>query len=156
MTLTQDGEREIEIAVPESRLAEVSIGMPAAVSLWANHAALTGTVREIAPVADAAGGTYAVRIALADAPADLPLGMTAHVRLGASDEAGVVLPLSAIYQTGDTAEVFVVEDGIVHLRPVTVTAFRDNDVVAAGLPQDAVVVTAGIHRLHDGEAVRTK
>ena len=156
MTLTQDGEREIEIAVPESRLAEVSLGMPAAVSLWANHAALTGTVREIAPIADPAGGTYTVRIALTDAPADLPLGMTARVRLGTPEEIGAVLPLSAIYQTGDEAQVYIVEDGVVHLCPVTVTAFRERDAVVTGLPQNAVVVTAGVHRLHDGEKVRTK
>ena len=156
MTLTQDGAREIEIAVPESRLAEVSLGMPAAVSLWANQAALTGTVREIAPIADAAGGTYTVRIALADAPADLPLGMTARVRLGTPEEIGAVLPLSAIYQTGDEAQVYIVEDGVVHLCPVTVTAFRERDAVVTGLPQNAVVVTAGVHRLHDGEKVRTK
>ena len=156
MTLTQDGEREIEIAVPESRLAEVSLGMPAAVSLWANQTALTGTVREIAPIADPAGGTYTVRIALADAPADLPLGMTARVRLGTQAEVGAVLPLSAIYQTGDEAQVYIVEDGVVHLCPVTVTAFRERDAVVTGLPQNAVVVTAGVHRLHDGEKVRTK
>ena len=156
MTLTQDGEREIEIAVPESHLAEVSLGMPAAVSLWANQAALTGTVREIAPIADPAGGTYTVRIALADAPADLPLGMTARVRLGTQAEVGAVLPLSAIYQTGDEAQVYIVEDGVVHLCPVTVTAFRERDAVVTGLPQNAVVVTAGVHRLHDGEKVRTK
>ena len=156
MTLTQDGEREIEIAVPESRLAEVSLGMPAAVSLWANQAALTGTVREIAPIADPAGGTYTVRIALTDAPADLPLGMTARVRLGTPEEIGAVLPLSAIYQTGDEAQVYIVEDGVVHLCPVTVTAFRERDAVVTGLPQNAVVVTAGVHRLHDGEKVRTK
>ena len=135
MTLTQDGEREIEIAVPESRLAEVSLDMPAAVSLWANHT---------------------VRIALADAPADLPLGMTARVRLGTPAEIGAVLPLSAIYQTGDEAQVYIVEDGVVHLCPVTVTAFRERDAVVTGLPQNAVVVTAGVHRLHDGEKVRTK
>ena len=156
MTLTQDGEREIEIAVPESRLAEVSLDMPAAVSLWANQAALTGTVREIAPIADPAGGTYTVRIALTDAPADLPLGMTARVRLGTPAEVGAVLPLSAIYQTGDEAQVYIVEDGVVHLCPVTVTAFRERDAVVTGLPQNAVVVTAGVHRLHDGEKVRTK
>ena len=142
MTLTRDGAREIEIAVPGS--------------LWANQAALTGTVREIAPIADAAGGTYTVRIALADAPADLPLGMTARVRLGTPAEIGAVLPLSAIYQTGDEAQVYIVEDGVVHLCPVTVTAFRERDAVVTGLPQNAVVVTAGVHRLHDGEKVRTK
>ena len=156
MTLTQEGEREIEIAVPESRLAEVSVGMPAAVSLWANSAAYTGILRELSPVPDAATRTYTARIALTDAPADLPLGMTARVRLGASVQEGAAIPLSALYQTGDTAQVYVVEDDAVHLVPVTVTAFRTNDALVAGLPQGARIVTAGVHQLHEGEKVRTE
>ena len=156
MTLTQEGEREIEIAVPESHLAEVSVGMPAAVSLWANSAAYTGTLRELSPVPDAATRTYTARIALTDAPADLPLGMTARVRLGESVQDGVSIPLSALYQTGDTAQVYVVEDDAVHLVPVTVTAFRTNDALVTGLPQGARIVTAGVHQLHEGEKVRTK
>ena len=156
MTLTHEGEREIEIAVPESRLAEVSVGMPAAVALWANSAAYTGTLRELSPVPDAATRTYTARIALTDAPADLPLGMTARIRLGASVQDGVAIPLSALYQTGDTAQVYVVEDDAVHLVPVTVTAFRTNDALVTGLPQGARIVTAGVHQLHEGEKVRTK
>ena len=156
MTLTQEGEREIEIAVPESRLAEVSVGMPAAVALWANSAAYTGILRELSPVPDAATRTYTARIALTDAPADLPLGMTARVRLGASVQDGVSIPLSALYQTGDTAQVYVIEDDAVHLVPVTVTAFRTNDALVTGLPQGARIVTAGVHQLHEGEKVRTK
>ena len=156
MTLTQEGEREIEIAVPESRLAEVSVGMPAAVALWANSAAYTGTLRELSPVPDAATPTYTARIALTDAPADLPLGMTARIRLGASVQEGAAIPLSALYQTGDTAQVYVVEDDAVHLVPVTVTAFRTNDALVTGLPQGARIVTAGVHQLHEGEKVRTK
>ena len=156
MTLTQEGEREIEIAVPESRLAEVSVGMPAAVALWANSAAYTGILRELSPVPDAATRTYTARIALTDAPADLPLGMTARVRLGASFQNGAAIPLSALYQTGDTAQVYVVEDDTVHLVPVTVTAFRTNDALVTGLPQGARIVTAGVHQLHEGEKVRTK
>ena len=156
MTLTQEGEREIEIAVPESRLAEVSVGMPAAVALWANSAAYTGILRELSPVPDAATRTYTARIALTDAPADLPLGMTARVRLGESVQNGVSIPLSALYQTGDSAQVYVVEDDAVHLVPVTVTAFRTNDALVTGLPQGARIVTAGVHQLHEGEKVRTK
>ena len=149
-------ENEIEIAVPESRLAEVSVGMPAAVALWANSAAYTGILRELSPVPDAATRTYTARIALTDAPADLPLGMTARVRLGASVQDGAAIPLSALYQTGDTAQVYVVEDDAVHLVPVTVTAFRTNDALVTGLPQGARIVTAGVHQLHEGEKVRTK
>jgi RND family efflux transporter MFP subunit len=126
------------------------------VTLWADDIAYTGTVREIAPVADAATGTYAARIALRDAPAELPLGMTAHVRLSSAEAAGAVLPLSALYQTGDTTGVYIIEDGAVHLQPVTVTAFRDNDAVVRGLPAGAVIVTAGVHQLHEGEKVRTQ
>ena len=156
MTLTQEGEREIEVAVPESRLAEVSVGMPAAVTLWANSAAYTGILRELSPVPDAATRTYTARIALTDAPADLPLGMTARVRLGASVQDGVSIPLSALYQTGDRAQVYVVEDDAVHLVSVTVTAFRTNDALVTGLPHGARIVTAGVHQLHEGEKVRTK
>ena len=156
MTLTQKGAREIEIAVPESRLSSVAVGMPAAVTLWADDVSYTGSVREISPVADAATGTYAVRVALQDAPADLPLGMTAHVRLAAADTTGAAIPLSALYQTGDSTQVYIVADGTVHLQPVTVTAFHDNDAVVTGLPAGAVFVTAGVNALHEGEAVRTQ
>ena len=141
LTLTQEGEREIEIAVPESRLSEIVVGMPAAVSLWATGAMLSG---------------YAARIALPNAPADLPLGMTARVHLTEKAAAGAVIPLSALYQTGDQAGVYVVEDGVVHLQPVTVTAFYANDAVVEGLAQGAVIVTAGVHQLREGEKVRTK
>ena len=130
--------------------------MPAAVTLWANHAALTGYVREISPVPDTASRTYAARIALTDAPADLPLGMTARVFLGEDTAKGAVIPLSALYQTSDTSGVYIVEDGAVRLVPVTVTAFHTSDAVVTGLPRGAVIVTAGVHQLHDGEKVRTK
>ena len=156
LTLTQEGEREIEISIPESRLSEVVVGMPAAVSLWATGAMLSGYVREISPVPDAASRTYTARIALTNAPDDLPLGMTARVHLTEKAAAGAVIPLSALYQTGDQAGVYVVEDGIVHLQPVTVTAFYANDAVVEGLAQGAVIVTAGVHQLREGEKVRTK
>ena len=156
LTLTQEGEREIEISIPESRLSEVVVGMPAAVSLWATGAMLSGYVREISPVPDAASRTYTARIALTNAPDDLPLGMTARVHLTEKAAAGAVIPLSALYQTGDQAGVYVVEDGVVHLQPVTVTAFYANDAVVDGLAQGAVIVTAGVHQLREGEKVRTK
>ena len=156
LTLTQEGEREIEIAVPESRLSEIVVEMPAAVSLWATGAMLSGYVREISPVPDAASRTYTARIALTNAPDNLPLGMTARVHLTEKAAAGAVIPLSALYQTGDQAGVYVVEDGVVHLQPVTVTAFYANDAVVEGLAQGAVIVTAGVHQLREGEKVRTK
>jgi len=82
--------------------------------------------------------------------------MTARVFLGGDTAKGAVIPLSALYQTSDTAGVYVVEDGAVRLVPVIVTAFHTSDAVVTGLPRGAVIVTAGVHQLHDGEKVRTK
>ena len=67
-----------------------------------------------------------------------------------------MIPLSELYQTAEQAVFYVVEDGVVHLQPVTVTAFYANDAVVEGLAQGAVIVTAGVHQLREGEKVRTK
>jgi len=67
----------------------------------------------------------------------------------------VLLPLSAIYQTGDTPQVWVVgEDMTVSLKTIKVESFGDNEVKATGLANGDIVVTAGVHRLYNGEKVR--
>lgn len=158
MTLVQTDELEIEIAVPESRLAEVAVGTPAEVTFWAlRDAVAEGTVREVAPMADAASRTYKVRVSVPDPPAGLKLGMTASVAFApaGSDETGIELPLTAIYQTGDAPAVWVVgEDRTVSLKEVHAVSFGKDSVRVTGLAPDAVVVTAGVHRLREGQAVR--
>ena len=160
MTLVQTGELEVEIAMPENRLAEATVGTPATVTFWALGTSADGTVREVAPMADAASRTYKVRVAVPNPPAGMQLGMTASVQLAKAKadeaaDAGMELPLSAIYQTGDTPEVWVVtDDHTVMRKAVTVTSFGKDTVRVTGLSPDAVVVTAGVHRLRDGQAVR--
>lgn len=158
-TLIQTGELEVEINVPENKLAEVEIGRRATVSFWANAAEVTGVVREISPIADAAARTYRVRISLPNPPAGLQLGMTASAALSetATNLAGTAkLPLSAIYQTGSAPQVWVVENDAVNLREVTVERFGDNEVFVRGLKQGELVVTAGVHKLRAGQTVRTE
>ena len=65
------------------------------------------------------------------------------------------LPLTAIYQTGDTPSVWVVgEDGTVSLKNVSVEEYGDNTVRVDGLSDGDIVVTAGVHKLHEGQSVR--
>lgn len=158
-TLIQTGELEVEINVPENKLAEVGIGRRAVISFWANADEVTGVVREVSPMADAAARTYRVRISLPNPPAGLQLGMTASATLSetSANLAGISkLPLSAIYQTGSTPQVWVVENDAVNLREVTVERFGDNEVFVRGLKQGELVVTAGVHKLRAGQKVRTE
>ena len=86
--------------------------------------------------------------------------MTASVALAQSDTddaAASVLPLAAIYQTGDTPQVWVVtDDDTVTLKDVTVEEFNGDQVIVHGLQPTDLVVTAGVHKLRDGQQVRTE
>ena len=159
-TLVQTGELEVEINVPENHLADVAVGKEVSVDFWALKGSATGTVREIAPMADSAARTYKVRISIPDPPAGMELGMTASVHVTGdvtNSGDGYLVPLAAIYQTGDTPEVWVVgDDDTVSLQPVTVDQFDENQVRVHGLSSGATIVTAGVHTLREGQEVRTK
>lgn len=153
--LARDGVREVAIAVPEARLAAVKVGSPATAELWAGQV-YTGHVREVAPAADPATRTFAARVALDDAPPDLPLGASATVRFAAAREERIVVPLAALLQQGERMAVWVVgADDTVALRPVTVERFSDEGAVLEdGLAPGEEIVAAGAFRLSAGEKVR--
>ncbi len=157
--VARETEKEILIAVPENRLAEVRDAARVEVTLWAApKARYMGKVREISPTADAVTRTYAVRIAVMEADALMQLGMTATVALtreGAQPIA--LLPLTAIYQKDKQAAVWVVDAATssVRLAPVVIGQFREETVtVTSGVKDGDVVVTAGVHKLLPGQKVR--
>lgn len=157
VTLVKSGELEVEINVPEHRLADMREGAPVTVSFWAlRDLSVDGTVREVSPMAEAVGRTYKVRIQLIDPPPELQLGMTASVTGAESGgPQAIFVPLPAIYQTDGQPQVWVVEEGVVHLRAVTVEAFGDNQVkVTSGLADGETIVVAGVHKLREGQSVR--
>lgn len=157
LTLVQTNELEVEISVPESQIDSLRVGQEAQISFWALKETASGVVREISPMADSASRTYTVRVTVTNPPKGMELGMTADVRLPQGEADGVLLPLSAIYQTEGTPEVWVVkEDSTVELRPVTVETFDENRVRVYGLALSDVVVTAGVHKLRAGQEVRTE
>ena len=160
VTLVQDGEREIEIDVPENRYQEILNAKEVKVSFWAlPDRVIEGKVREISPMADKTSRTYKVRIQLINPPAELKLGMTASVSTAVTSAGGsnssTYIPLSAIYQTGNTPSVWVVNAGAVSLRPVKLGNFGDSSVqVLSGLKDQEIIVTAGVHKLKEGQKVR--
>lgn len=157
--LAREAEKEALITVPENRLPEVQRAQRIDVSLWAAQGKrYIGKVREVSPIADTATRTYAVRIAVADADADMRLGMTASVTLQqAGTGNAAVLPLTAIYQQGTAAALWLVDPATqsVKLTPVEVGVYREQTVtVVSGVKDGDVVVTAGVHKLTQGQKVR--
>lgn len=160
LRVAQHGEREVAIAIPESQLADLKIGTAAQVTLLSGGNAgihLTGRLRELAPVADPASRTYPARVALSGADTRVALGMTAQVRFNKIDQdSGLLVPLTAIFQQGSQAAVWVVAaDQTVSLRPVQVAAYRDEGaVIASGIAAGERIVSAGVHKLSAGEKIR--
>ena len=158
VTLVRDGELEVEINVPENRIEEVRKLGQVRVSFWALPSVVAeGRIREISPIADRVTRTYKVRISLLKVSPEIKLGMTATVAVSeAGQQAAVYIPLAAIYQEKDSPSIWVVNGDVVNLRPVTLGPFGDTSVqVVAGLNPGDLVVTAGIHRLREGQKVRT-
>jgi membrane fusion protein, multidrug efflux system len=160
LRLAQDGPREVAIAIPETQFSGLKIGARAEISLWSagNEAAhLTGRLRELAAAADPASRTYAARVELSGKDTRAALGMTAQVRFINHDKGNkLIVPLSAIFQQGDQAAVWVVAaDHSISLRKVEVAAYRDNGaVIAGGLTAGERIVSAGVHKLNAGEKIR--
>ena len=154
LSLVQTGELEVVANIPENKISNVQIGQRVSINFWANNDTVSGIVREISPMADSASRTFTVKISLPDVK-NIQLGMTANVSMREVTPSAIILPLSAIYQTGDAAQVWLVDDGKVSLHRVEIIDFADNSVRVNGLNSGDTVVVAGVHKLCDGQAVRT-
>ncbi len=156
--LARPEEREVAIAVPESRLAELKAAPRIAVNLWAQpEALLKGELRELAAAADPATRTYAARIRIVAPPPSVELGMTARVIVGAGSASPIVVPLTAVVDSGKGPEVWVIQDGKATPRTVVVERFReDGAVLARGLQAGAAGFLSGQRRLTAGQAVQAQ
>lgn len=157
-TLARDGAIEVEIAVPENRIADYAPGKQALIESWADTGhRMAARLREISPEADRITRTYRVRVSLVDGEVAPKLGQTARVYFaGSSPVQQQVVPLSALYEQGGKAAVWVVDPKTrqVHLVSVDVTAYREQGVVlAGGVDAGQWIVTAGVHKLRDGESI---
>jgi len=159
MRLAQLEEKEVLIAVPESRLEALQRAREVSVSMWAApDAVFEGRIREVSPSADPVTRTYAVKVTILTPSPQVQLGMTANVVLGEQGIGSIVrLPLAALYNDGEKPAVWVVDAGTstVALRGVTVARYTQDAVeISAGLKSGDVVVRAGVHKLNPGQKVR--
>lgn len=158
VTVVKNGEREVQISVPENALGTIAIGDNADVSFWAlPNKSCSGTIREIAPMADPLTKTYNVRVSINDMPSEACLGMTAKVSFNkeAVGESQFIIPGAAVYQTNDNPSVWIVRDKHAQLVPIEIGGYNGNNVIVkSGLSKGDVVITAGIAKLVPNQEVR--
>lgn len=158
VTVVQDGEREVQINIPESALQNIKLGDAAKIKFWAlSETEAEGTVREISPIADPLTRTYKVCVSIKAFPAEAKLGMTAKVSFANSTSTSTLtLPASCIYQADTKPAVWIVnQDNKVELKDIEVINYTGNDVlVKSGIKAGDIIVTAGLAKLTKGQEVR--
>lgn len=157
--LAEDGELEVEIALPESQVRDYRPGTEAIISLWSDDGRqLAGRIREIAPDADQASRTYRTRVAFVASDDGVQLGRTARVRFDTGSESSHLrIPLAALHGRDREPAVWIVDPQAhtVALKPVRIAAYSEDAIeIADGLEHDDWLVVAGVHTLHPGQRIR--
>ena len=161
--LAQDGPRDVVFSVPEDHVSDLRAlaRKPGAlkVKLWGSNDAVSASIREVAAAADSATRTFQIKADIGDLPARL--GQTATVLIELPEQSGIVrLPLAAVTELQGKTSVWVVEKndkGGLGVKPQAIQvggADGNTVVVASGLAPGQVVVTAGVHVLSPGQAVK--
>jgi len=158
-----DGEREVHVSVPEGRIDELKNAGRLEIELISQPGRrYAGRVRDIDPQADSATRTHLARITIVDVDEFVQLGATASVIVSALDDGSTFrLPATALGALdANEPAVWRVVGGAnsesVEPVPVVVLRYLDGFVVVSGplAPNDRLV-SAGVHRLVRGMAVRS-
>ena len=150
------GEIDVQINVPENRLASVRLTQKVKVSFSALPGRVfAASVREVSPTADVVTRTYLVKVGLDHPEPDIRFGMTASVAFEGT-EILLAVPTAALYRQGAAVAVWVVtKDQTVALRGVDVAGLAsDTALVRSGVNVGEQVVTAGLYKLNEGDRVR--
>ncbi len=164
--IVEPGDAVVTIARPDLRDAVVdipvdsgpiAIGTKFRIALQMDPSAVVaGSVREVAPEADAITRTLRVRIALIDPPPSFRLGTTVRATLERDATPALTLPASALLEQDGKAYVWLIDekDSIAVKQEIGV-AHREDGIftVATGLQPGARVAIAGVHTLEDRQKV---
>ncbi len=111
----------------------------------------------ISPKANA-NQLYGVRLAIDGGDAAVAPGMNAMVKVypKGAKSGGLAVPAGAVFSDGGNSCVWILSDGAVAKRKVEVGELREDGTVTVlcGIAQGEVIVTAGVHKLVEGQVVK--
>jgi RND family efflux transporter MFP subunit len=161
--LAWSGDVDVVLDAAASHVEAIAAGQTASVELFALPGErFDAVVREISPSADAQSRSYRVKLTLSHPAPSVRLGMTGEAVLaqaphGTAEAAKrITVPAAAIFHRGNEPAVWVVRpDSMLELRPVIVSSYAERSaVVASGLKDGDIVLSAGVHNVHEGELVK--
>jgi RND family efflux transporter MFP subunit len=135
LQVARQGGRDAVFNVPSPLIRQSPKDPKVTVSLSDDPAIVaTGHVREVAPQADAATGTYVVKVALDNPPDAMRLGATIVGQVRIQSEPVIQIPGTALTQSEGKPAVWVVDlkEKTVSLVPVTVGHYDTSSAMVSG------------------------
>jgi RND family efflux transporter MFP subunit len=117
----------------------------------------TGRIREVSPQADPVTRLFPIKVSLIDAPPEMLLGSSVTGGISLTSPPVLTVPGTSLTDSDGKPSVWVVDPSTstVQLRKVEVVRFDPaTTMIASGLRDGEVVVTAGANVLHPGQKVR--
>lgn len=147
---------KVSFTVSESDVASFPRGTRIAVEVPSAGKSFPAVVESISPEASPLSRTYQC-VAKPQAPVrSLMPGMVCKVARGVS-EGGIIIPATAVATGEDGRYVWIVEDGIVQKRFITVDGYSGKGIsIGSGLSDGDVIIVSGLRKICGGMKVETQ
>jgi len=146
----------LEADVPEALIGAIKTGNTMRVLIPATSQSMDGTIREIAPSADAVSRTFTIKLDLP--PTDgLRTGQFGRVAVPTGSAQRLLIPTSAIRKHGQMETVFVADSGTASLRLVRSGRVSGNRTeILAGLDEGESIIVSARSSVGDGQLITTQ
>jgi HlyD family secretion protein len=162
VTMADLNDLQVEVDLNEADVAKVKQGQRTEVRLDGNpQHAYSGVVDEVSPQADRQKGTVQAKVRITDPDSTIKTEVNARVTFygdppppGEQKGARVWAPKAAVVRKGDTATVFVVEDGKAAARSVKTGMDAEKGTeILEGLSGSETVILSPLEKIKDGQRV---
>ncbi len=141
-------------AVSERNVGQVKIGDPASATLVTGET-VQGKVRFVADRAELATRTFRIEVELPNPDAHLRDGVSADIHIPVKElKAMKISPGILVLNDSGVIGVRIVENGIVHFRPVEIVSDGPDGMWVAGLREGTSVITVGQEFVNEGARVK--
>jgi multidrug efflux pump subunit AcrA (membrane-fusion protein) len=150
---------KLQLQLPEAEVPFITQGMPVSLEVEAHRGKkFNGRVTDVNPAIDPTSRAATVEAEVENSDNSLRSGMFATARiLRAGGSRAVFVPKASVVSDQNTQSyrVFVVQNGVAHLRVVQIGQ-EENDAIQiiTGVNADEVVATANLDKLYEGARVQ--